>query len=75
VRVNDEVTVPDTVLEEVSVGVRVGDDVADGVLVTVEEVVLEPLRVTEAETVLVVDGSVMVTVAACTDDANDSAES
>ena len=81
--------VSDTVLvmvgDEEDVGVKVLAGVLEGVnddvtvredeLVPVEVIVCDPVRVTDADTVLVVDGSATVTTAEVTDSAKEPAES
>ena len=59
----------------VTEGVNVVDGVPEGVPVIVDVIVCDPVRVTDADTVLVVDGSAIVTTADVTDSANEPGES
>ena len=59
----------------VTEGVNVVDGVPEGVPVIVDVIVCDPVCVTDADTVLVVDGSATVTTADVTDSAKEAGES
>ena len=75
VKDGDEEGVGDTVTAEELEGVNDDVTVREDELVPVEVIVCDPVRVTDADTVLVVDGSATVTTAEVTDSAKEPAES